>query len=87
MPRLPQSTIGSAIRFFRGKHMKLYRFLSSEDTSAFCHKVTDALNKGWELYGSPTQTFCQATGVMRCGQAVVKEVEGTYTPETRLGEH
>lgn len=67
--------------------MKLYRFLSEEDTSAFCHKVTDALNKGWELYGSPTQTFCQATGVMRCGQSVVKEVEGTYTPETKLGEH
>ena len=37
--------------------MKLYRFLSEDDTSAFCHKVTDALNKGWELHGSPTQTF------------------------------
>ena len=29
--------------------MKLYRFLSDDDTSAFCHKVTAALNKGWEL--------------------------------------
>jgi hypothetical protein len=67
--------------------MKLYRFLSEEDTSAFCHKVTDALNKGWELHGSPKQTFCHKTGVMRCGQSVVKEVEGTYTPETKLGEH
>ena len=67
--------------------MKLYRFLSSEDTSAFCHKVTDAMNKGWDLYGDPTQTFCQASAVMRCGQAVIKEVEGTYTPETKLGEH
>ena len=37
--------------------MKLYRFLSEEDTAAFCHKVTDAMNKGWELYGSPTQTW------------------------------
>lgn len=45
------------------------------------------MNKGWELYGSPTQTFCQQTGVMRCGQAVTKEVEGTYTPDTKLGEH
>ena len=67
--------------------MKLDRFLAEEETAAFCHKVTDALNKGWELHGSPTQTFCQATGVMRCGQAVVKEVDGTYTPETKLGEH
>jgi hypothetical protein len=24
---------------------------------------------------------------MRCGQSVVKEVEGTYTPETKLGQH
>ena len=65
--------------------MKLYRFLSAEDTSAFCHKVTEALNKGWELYGSPTQAFDAERGVMRCGQAVVKETEGTYTPDIKLG--
>ena len=67
--------------------VKLYRFLSEQDTSAFCHKVTDALNKGWELYGTPTQTWDEAAGVMRCGQAVTKEVEGTYTPDTKLGAH
>ncbi len=67
--------------------MKLYRFLSADDTSVFCHKVTAALNKGWELYGPPTYAFDATQGVMRCGQAVVKEVEGTYTPETKLGEH
>ena len=66
--------------------MKLYRFLSADDTSEFCHKVTDALNKGWELYGSPTQAYDQANGVMRCGQAVTKEAPGVYTPDTRLGE-
>jgi len=67
--------------------MKLYRFLSEDDTSAFCHKVTEALNKGWALHGSPTYAFDADKGVMRCGQAVVKEVEGTYTPDTKLGEH
>ena len=67
--------------------MKLYRFLSEEDTSAFCHKVTAALNNGWELYGSPTQTWDHKAGVMRCGQSVVKEVSGTYTPDTKLGEY
>ena len=67
--------------------MKLYRFLSEDATSAFCHKVTTALNKGWELQGEPTYAFDAARGVMRCGQAVVKEVEGTYTPETKLGDH
>ena len=66
--------------------MKLYRFLSEEDTSAFCHKVTAALNAGWALHGSPTQTWDDAAGVMRCGQAVTKEVAGDYHPDMKLGE-
>ena len=66
--------------------MKLYRLLTEEDTSAFCHKVTAALNKGWLLHGSPAYGFDAATGVMRCAQAVVKEVEGEYSPEVKLGE-
>ncbi|MBK0327693.1 DUF1737 domain-containing protein [Rhodobacteraceae bacterium F11138] len=64
----------------------LYRFLSEEDTSAFCHKVSKALAQGWSLYGSPTQTFDAASGVMRCGQAVIKEVAADYTPDMKLGE-
>lgn len=66
--------------------MKLYRFLSADDTSEFCHKVTQALNKGWVLQGDPTYAYDRAKGVMRCGQAVVKETEGTYTPDIKLGE-
>jgi hypothetical protein len=66
--------------------MKLYRFLSDDDTSAFCHKVTAALNKGWVLQGGPTYAFDAVRGVMRCGQAVVKDVPGTYDPEMKLGE-
>ena len=66
--------------------MRLYRFLSEDDTSAFCHKVTAALNAGWELHGDPTYSFDHAKGVMRCGQAVTKEVKGTYTPDLKLGE-
>ena len=67
--------------------MKLDRFLSADDTSDFCHKVTAALNQGWDLHGGPTYAFDQANGVMRCGQAVVKEVEGTYAPEIKLGDY
>jgi len=67
--------------------MKLYRLLTEDDTSAFCHKVTNALNKGWELSGSPSYAFDASHGVMRCAQAVVKEVAGTYTPDIKLGEH
>ncbi len=66
--------------------MKLYRLLTEDDTSAFCHKVTLALNKGWVLSGAPTYAFDAARGVMRCGQAVTKEVPGIYTPDTKLGE-
>lgn len=63
----------------------LYRFLSEDDTSAFCHKVSEALSKGWRLHGSPTQTFDPVKGVMRCGQAVIKEVEQPYHPDLKLG--
>lgn len=66
--------------------MKAYRFLTADDTSAFCHKVTDALSKGWVLYGDPTYAHDATTGVMRCGQAVTKEVAGEYDPEMKLGE-
>ena len=66
--------------------MKLYRFLSADDTSALCHKVTAALNNGWALHGDPTYAYDAANGVMRCGQAVIKEVAGTYTPDVKLGE-
>ncbi len=66
--------------------MKIYRFLSEEDSSAFCHKVSEALSKGWELYGSPTQSWDHAAGVMRCGQAVTKDIEKPYSPDMKLGE-
>lgn len=66
--------------------MKLYRFLTADDTAAFCHKVTEALNKGWELSGSPSMAFDAANGVMRCGQAVTKDAPGDYTSDTKLGE-
>ena len=66
--------------------MQLYRFLSDDDTAAFCHKVTAALNKGWALHGGPTYAFDAGRGVMRCGQAVVKEVPGTYGPDVNLAE-
>lgn len=64
----------------------IYRFLSEDDTSAFCHKVSDALAKGWSLHGNPTYSFDAARGVMRCGQAVTKEIATPYTADMKLGE-
>jgi hypothetical protein len=67
--------------------VKLYRFLSDDDTSAFCHKVSAALNKGWVLQGDPAYAFDAARGVMRCGQAVTKDVPGAeYSADLKLGE-
>ena len=64
----------------------LYRLLTEEDTSAFCHKVSLALSKGWSLYGEPTYAFDAASGKMRCGQAVIKDVAADYQPDMKLGE-
>ena len=64
----------------------LYRFLTAEDDSAFCHKVSKALSKGWSLHGSPSYAFDTANGVMRCGQAVTKNTEAPYDPTMKLGE-
>ena len=65
--------------------MIAYRLLTEEDGSPFCHKVTAALDKGWTLYGDPTFAFDPVKGVMMCGQAVIKEVDGPYDPNVKLG--
>ena len=66
--------------------MRAYRLLTEEDTSAFCHKVSEALSNGWELYGDPAYAYDEANGIMRCAQAVIKEVPGEYDPSIKLGE-
>lgn len=66
--------------------MLAYRFLTEDDTAAFCHKVTAALAQGWTLWGPPTYGFDAARGVMRCGQAVCKEVDAKYSPDLKLSE-
>jgi hypothetical protein len=65
---------------------KIYRLLTEDDTSAFCHKVSAALSKGWELYGSPAYAFDAQAGKMRCAQAVTKDIAGEYLPEMKLGQ-
>ena len=67
------------------KPLLAYRYLTDTDTSDFCHKVTEALSRGWSLYGNPSYAFDAKAGVMRCGQAVVKEVEVEYYRDLDLG--
>ncbi len=65
---------------------KIYRLLTEDDTSAFCHKISLALSKGWVLHGDPSMAFDAARGVMRCAQAVTKDIEAEYHPEMKLGQ-
>ena len=65
--------------------MIAYRLLTGEDDSSFCHKVTDALAKGWHLHGDPAYSFDAASEKMRCAQAVTKEVEQEYASDMKLG--
>ena len=67
--------------------MKLYRFITGVDESEFCHRVTQALNKGWQLQGSPSLTYDATQGRTICGQAVVKEVDGEYSRDIKLGDY
>ncbi|HKE45417.1 MAG TPA: DUF1737 domain-containing protein [Steroidobacteraceae bacterium] len=34
-----------------------YRVLTGPDDAAFCHRVSEALELGYQLYGSPAVTF------------------------------
>ena len=52
--------------------MKGYRFITNDDTSEFCHRVTEAISNGWTLYGEPKMIFDIKRGVMRSAQAVIK---------------
>ncbi|MEM9999770.1 MAG: DUF1737 domain-containing protein [Pseudomonadota bacterium] len=66
--------------------MIAYRLLTGPDDSGFCHKVTDALAKGWTLHGAPAYAFDPQTQTMRCAQAVTKNVPDTdYNPDLKLG--
>ncbi|MCP1199128.1 DUF1737 domain-containing protein [Notoacmeibacter sp. MSK16QG-6] len=67
--------------------MQLYRVLTGPDDSSFCHRVSEALSKGWQLHGNPAYGHDPVAGSMRVAQAVIKTVEGAeYSPDMKLGE-
>lgn len=68
--------------------MQIYRFLSGEDDSSFCHKVTKALSEGWSLYGSPAYAYDAVAKKMKAGQAVTRTVaEQPYDPDKKLADY
>ena len=69
------------------KRSTVYRYLTGPDDSTFCHRVSEALSKGWLLYGSPTLTFDPVKGRVICGQAITKDLDDVdYSPDLKLGE-
>jgi len=54
--------------------MRRYRMLTGTDDRAFCDRVTEALNAGWELYGDPQLTYDTVKARVICGQALVRQV-------------
>jgi hypothetical protein len=68
------------------KETTLYRYLTGPDDASFCHRVSEALSKGWELYGPPTLTYDGKSGRVICGQAIIKDVEVPYSPDLKLSE-
>jgi hypothetical protein len=64
----------------------LYRCITEDDTSQFCHRVSEALSKGWSLHGGASMAFDPVKGVMRMAQPVTKEVDVAYSPDLKLGQ-
>src|SRR5579864_6053306 len=49
----------------------IYRLLTGKDDRAFCDRVSEALDQGWRLYGSPSLAWDEEHGYMKAVQAVV----------------
>lgn len=49
----------------------IYRLLTGKDDRAFCDRVSEALEQGWRLYGSPAMTWDDDARCIKVAQAVV----------------
>ena len=59
--------------------LPVYRLLTGTDDDAFCHRVSEAIALGYELYGSPTSTFDGERVIV--GQALVWAGKGVPPPK------
>lgn len=49
--------------------LPIYRILTGPDDAAFCHRVSAALQMGYQLYSSPAATFDGQTVIV--AQAII----------------
>lgn len=67
--------------------MKAFRYITGPDDADFCYRITDLLNRGWELAGPATLTFDSVQGRVICGQTLLKEAPETeYSSDVDLND-
>jgi hypothetical protein len=64
----------------------LYRLLTGPDDASFCHRVSEALSRGWMLHGEPSLTYDADQKKVICGQAIIKKITAPYSADMKLSE-
>lgn len=76
---MPKSTPLVKSKFKTPGDRPIYRLLTGVDDRAFCERISEAIEQGWELYGSPAITFNGKTNIVAQGliwaAAVKKKVK------------
>ena len=65
--------------------MRAFRYITGPDDADFCYRMTELLNRGWDLAGPATLTFDSEQKRVICGQTLIKNVPDTeYSSEVDL---
>ena len=65
------------------KKQKNYVLLTGRDDAAFCQRVSDRIDEGYELYGSPSITFNIFKGHPVVAQALVLKKKAAKKPAAK----
>ena len=65
------------------KKQKNYVLLTGRDDSAFCQRVSDRIDEGYELYGSPSIAFNIFKGHPVVAQALVLKKKAAKKPAAK----
>ncbi|WP_198361109.1 DUF1737 domain-containing protein [Tatumella citrea] len=52
--------------------LPVYRLLTGPDNADFCRRVSEMLNNGYQLYGSPSVTYDPEKKTVIAAQAVIR---------------
>ncbi len=71
MPQKKQSAKNKSTKFKTPGDRPIYRLLTGVDDRAFCERVSESIELGWELYGSPAITFNSKTKTNIVAQGLI----------------